>query len=424
MAVQGDRAVMKQKIEPIHWIGQTLDDDFLIEDKIGQGGFAIVFRARQLSLNRHVVVKILRQELCHEELLVARFKRESHVAARLTHPNIASIFHTGNTPQGPPFFVMELIPGLPLSKVLKQGPLAPKRAAKILRQVAEALDVAHQQGITHRDLKPDNMMVTQRPNGEHIKLLDFGIAREEGGKNLTRTGELIGTPEYMSPEQSEGHRITKASDIYSLGVMAFEMLARRTPFHGPPVKVLFQHVGTPAPTLAEVVKKPFPKPIEDCIAKALAKHPAHRHKTASEFAIQLMNAIEVAGEAAIPVPSHQTNPDPEANTLATPQSPEMPPTLQMTDVAPTGATLQLTDESHGQTIREVRENPAEIATLRQPTPTNIQPEKITPPQEKPTRAVSRPKPQEEPDEGAIVRYVGIFVFVLAFVVLLVLLWSN
>ena len=411
--------------QPVEWIGKTLDDDFLIEAKIGQGGFALVFRAKQLSLRRDVVIKLLRPELVPEEAVVERFRRESHLAAKLLHPNIATMYRTGVTPEGIPFFVMELIDGLPLSRVLKRGQVAPKRAAKILRQVAEALDTAHEQGITHRDLKPDNIMIISSSSGEdQVKLLDFGIAREEGGKNLTKTGELIGTPEYMSPEQSQGERIGKASDIYSMGIVAFELLTRRVPFSGPTVMILFQHVSKVPPKLSEIVRKQFPRPIEDCIAKAIAKHPSHRYSTASEFAIALYSAIDVAGEAAIPIPEFVQRLAPDAKTQTTP-TPEFSATLQMTEEAP--ATLQLPQEPpQGQTIREAKqpEHKADPQPKSNPQPIeNATPQKKPTPQAQPISKTK--KPPEAPYDGeAFARYTAFLIMGLALVVLLALLYSK
>jgi eukaryotic-like serine/threonine-protein kinase len=412
------------KTQPIEWIGKILDDDFLIEAKIGQGGFALVFRATQRSLRRDVVVKILRTELVSEETVVARFRREPHLAAKLLHPNIATIYHTGVTREGIPFFVMELVKGLPLSTVLKRDHISPKRAAKILRQIAAALDSAHEQGITHRDLKPDNIMITSNSSGEdHVKLLDFGIAREEGGKSLTKTGELIGTPEYMSPEQSQGERITKTSDIYSMGIVAFELLTRRVPFSGPIVMILFQHISKAPPTLSDIVKKQFPKPIEDRIAKAIAKHPSHRYSTASEFAIALYRAIEAAGEAAIPIPEfvQKLAPDDTAQT-----TPDLSAALHMTEAAP--STLQISEELlYGQTIREVKQ--PEPTVHPQPTP-NPQVLVNATPQQKPMPLVqptskTKKQPVEVPYDGeAFARYSAFLIMGLALIVLFALWYSK
>jgi serine/threonine protein kinase len=412
------------KTQPIEWIGKILDDDFLIEAKIGQGGFALVFRATQRSLRRDVVVKILRAELVSEETVVARFRREPHLAAKLLHPNIATIYHTGVTPEGIPFFVMELVKGLPLSKVLKRDHIAPKRAAKILRQIAAALDSAHEQGITHRDLKPDNIMITSNSSGEdHVKLLDFGIAREEGGKSLTKTGELIGTPEYMSPEQSQGERITKASDIYSMGIVAFELLTRRVPFSGPIVMILLQHITKAPPTLSDIVKKQFPKPIEDRIAKAIAKHPSHRYSTASEFAIALYSAIEMAGEVAIPIPEFVQKLAHEATAQTTP---DLSAALQMTEAAP--LTLQLSEELlYGQTLREVKQ--PEPTVHPQPTSNpqvlvNATPQQKSTPQVQPAFKTKK-QPVEVPYDGeAFARYSAFLIMGLALIALLALWYSK
>lgn len=399
------------------WLEQTLDNDFEIQAKIGQGGFAIVYRAVQRSLQRDVVIKFLRPELTQKPPLVERFRREAQLAAKLGHNHIASIFHIGQTEDGTPYFVMEYVNGTPLSRLLRQGGVKPKRAARILRQIAGALDFAHQHAIIHRDLKPDNVMVITRGLEDQIKLLDFGIAKEEGAKNLTKTGELIGTPEYMSPEQCQGERITKASDIYSLGVVAFELLSGRPPFQGSAMGLLLLHTTQEPPTLAEVVGKPFPNTVEGCIAKALSKHPAHRYQSASELAVALLTAIDMAGPEAIPEALVRQR-LPEPNTSERQEAAHQQDTLPFSVEEPGPPTAPSLPKAQKDTIVTPAPRPQETNERPQ---TGRNPPKPPAPLPKPQSPTA---PAEEPEESPLLRHLTVLLLGLAIGLLFLLLYLR
>src|SRR5579884_2971981 len=211
-----------------------------LEAELGRGGMARVFRARQASLNRTVALKILSPELGLDPDFAARFRHEALIAAALEHPNIVPIYDIGES-NGQPFLAMRHVRGRSLAEALAQdGPFPLDRALRILGQIASALDFAHAQGVVHRDLKPGNILL--EPN-DHANLVDFGIARAGDGTQLTRVGQIAGTPRYMAPEQIQGATADARSDLYALGILAYELLTGRVPFSADSdVAVLHQHV--------------------------------------------------------------------------------------------------------------------------------------------------------------------------------------
>lgn len=260
-------------------------DRYQLEERIATGGMGEVWRATDTLLEREVAVKVLKREYADDPLFRSRFEAEARHAAALGHPNVASVLDFGELPDEDargavlPFLVMELVPGEPLSALLRKGePMPPERAADLVAQAADAIGAAHAIGIVHRDVKPANLLVT--PQGT-VKITDFGIARAADGVALTQTGQLVGTPHYMSPEQAEGRPATQASDIYALGVVLYESLAGRRPFAGDtPVTTALAHLRDPVPPLPESV----PAHLRAVVDKALAKDPADRFQTATELA--------------------------------------------------------------------------------------------------------------------------------------------
>jgi serine/threonine protein kinase len=251
--------------------------------EIGRGGMAVVYRAYQPALDRYVAVKVLPQELAFDQQFVERFQREAKAVARLNHPHIVTVHDVGQD-KGLYFIVMEYVDGPSLTQLLdQQGTLSPEQATRIVSQVSWALDYAHRQGFVHRDIKPGNILLG--PEGT-AKLTDFGIVKAAEGTRLTETGTLLGTPEYMSPEQAAGREIGRGTDVYSLGVVAYEMLSGRVPFAGETMAVLHAHVYDP-PDLSVL-----PRGARRVVGKALAKDPRKRHASAGALAQALEAAFE------------------------------------------------------------------------------------------------------------------------------------
>jgi eukaryotic-like serine/threonine-protein kinase len=269
---------------------------------VARGGMAEVYRAHDRLLDRPVALKVLFSELSVDRTFVERFRREAQNAANLSHPNIVPVFDWGED-GGTYFIVMEFIDGRPLSSILRTaGPLHPDRAAEIGADVALALDFAHSRGVIHRDVKPGNVLITDEGQ---VKVTDFGIARAVNtDESLTQTGAVMGTATYFSPEQAEGLGVDARSDIYSLGVVLYEMVAGRPPFMGDsPVSVASKHVREQAPAPRQF-NPSIPQDLEVVILKCMAKDPEYRYATGGELRIDLLRFHEgrevSAGTMAIP----------------------------------------------------------------------------------------------------------------------------
>jgi serine/threonine protein kinase len=261
---------------------------YQILEELGRGGMAVVYKAYHPALERYVAIKLLPRELTFDREFVKRFLREARSAAKLNHPHIVTIHDVGQA-EGNHFIVMEYIDGPSLTDLLqRQGRIPPQRAARIVSQVASALDYAHRQGFVHRDVKPGNILLGA---GQTAKLTDFGIVKAAEGSRLTQTGTLLGTPAYMSPQQARGIHITYRTDIYSLGVVAYEMLAGRVPFNGETMAVLHAHAYDP-PDLSIL-----PRRLQHVVRKALEKDPRKRFKSAGAFARSLTRAASQASAA-------------------------------------------------------------------------------------------------------------------------------
>ena len=262
---------------------RTYGGRYTVLARVGSGGMAEVYRARDELLGREVALKVLHERFSKDRSFVERFKREAQAAANLNHPNIVSLFDYG-ADDGTYFIVMELIDGKSLSDVLSdEGPLMPERAAEIAADVAKALSRAHTGGLVHRDIKPSNIMLTS--TGQ-TKVTDFGIARalgSDGDQTMTQAGMVIGTAAYFSPEQAQGNPVDARSDVYALGVVLYEMLAGRPPFTGEtPLAVAYKHVRED-PTPPSSVNSDVPKSLDAITMKALAKNPDNRYSSASEM---------------------------------------------------------------------------------------------------------------------------------------------
>jgi serine/threonine protein kinase len=274
-----------------------LDQKYYLESKLGFGGMGTVYRAGRLLIGDQVAVKVLHPNQMADPQAVERFRREAQTAARLKHPNVVTVYDFGVSREGLNYQVMELAEGESLrSLVERQGRLAETVAAEIILQVCAALDEAHRQGIVHRDIKPENILVQTILGGLQVKLLDFGVAalREDEPGRLTRTGAAVGTPHYMSPEQCLGEELDGRSDIYSLGIVLFEMLTGVLPFDSPTTTaIVVKHVNDSPPSPRTLNPKISPA-VESVALRALEKRPDSRPQTAGEMAREL---IAAAGSA-------------------------------------------------------------------------------------------------------------------------------
>jgi streptogramin lyase/tRNA A-37 threonylcarbamoyl transferase component Bud32 len=275
-------------------LGRVIDGKYRIDAEIGAGGMAVVYRAMRLHIGDMVALKVLHSELLRDPLFAERFRREAQTAARLKHPNVVAIYDFGATEDGMIYVVMELVEGPNLRSIIKDGgPLSAVLAAEIIEQVCAALAEAHRQHIVHRDLKPANIVVETTPDGPRVKVLDFGIATLSAGAttvNLTQTGTLLGTPAYMSPEQCLGEELDGRSDIYSAGVVLFEMLCGVVPFNSPTATaVIVQHVRDKPPPL-RVLNVSVSPAVEAVALRALAKRREDRPQTARALAEELAAA--------------------------------------------------------------------------------------------------------------------------------------
>ena len=248
---------------------------YRLEGRIAAGGMGEVWEGTDVVLGRAVAVKLLRAGYAQDPGSLARFRSEARHAACLSHPGIAQVYDYGQAE--PPYLVMELVDGPSLAQVLGGGPLDPGRAMDVVAQAAAGLDAAHRAGLVHRDIKPGNLLLG--PGGQ-VKITDFGISRAAGSAAVTGTGELLGTPAYLAPERLAGQVATPASDLYSLGVLAWECLAGAPPFTGAPLEVALAHRTRPLPPLPAAV----PADVAALVAELTAQDPLARPRGAGEVA--------------------------------------------------------------------------------------------------------------------------------------------
>ena len=287
-----EQNVNHSTLDPL--LGVIVDDRYEVLAVIGEGGMGRVYRVRHRRLGRSFALKALRADLARESVLADRFLQEARAAAVVTHPNVVQINDFGTLASGQPYFVMELLEGRTLTRILREeGPVEPARCIGIARQIAEALAAAHAMGVIHRDLKPDNIILV-RPSGSHttVKVLDFGLAKVAGSSRLTRPGVVFGTPYYMSPEQAAGEEFDHRVDIYALGIVIFELITGRVPFEADTyMGVLSKHIHAAPPQLRDF-KVPLEglSGFEEIIAVCLAKKPQDRWPSMTELARRL-NAL-------------------------------------------------------------------------------------------------------------------------------------
>jgi serine/threonine protein kinase len=279
-------------------IGQVVDRRYHVLEVIGRGGMGVVYRAEHQILKRAVALKIVRTDMVQDETSVKRFLNEARAIASLENPHTVTIFDSGVTEDGTLYYTMELLTGKPLSAILRERhSLAYPRAVDLVRQVCQSLQEAHQKGIVHRDIKPDNIFVTQVDQRDFVKLVDFGIAKvlddPVGDGPQTRTGMLCGTPRYLSPEQVSGARPGPPTDLYALGVVLYEMLAGTPPFSGPtPAQLMHQHLREAPPPIPQGNPNAgIPPELNSVLLKSLEKDPAHRYTSAVDFSLALEGAV-------------------------------------------------------------------------------------------------------------------------------------
>jgi serine/threonine-protein kinase len=299
-------------------VGQVVADRYHVVKKLGEGGMGQVYLAEHVKMGRRSAIKVMNPSMVHDPDAVARFNREASNASRITHPNVCAIYDFGETPDGLIYLAMEFIEGEPLTDLLERGGALPlPRAADVFRQTADALQAAHDLGIVHRDLKPDNIMLTRRKGGgETVKVVDFGIAKavggDDAGQKVTKTGLVLGTPEFMSPEQLSGDTLDGRSDLYSLALVLYRMLTGKLPFEATTVQETMIKRLTDEPTSLADARPDltFPAGLQPVLDTALARTPAQRYQSVAKFAADIAAVTRQPSASAVP----HTRGDAEAKT--------------------------------------------------------------------------------------------------------------
>ncbi|MFG3656570.1 protein kinase [Streptomyces sp. NPDC047706] len=323
---------------------------YQLRDLLGQGGMASVHLAYDAVLDRQVAIKTLHTELGREQAFRERFRREAQAVAKLTHTNIVSVFDTGEDDLGgltTPYIVMEYVEGRPLGSVLDEdvrraGAMPADKALKVTADVLAALEISHEMGLVHRDIKPGNVMVTKRGV---VKVMDFGIARamQSGVTSMTQTGMVVGTPQYLSPEQALGRGVDARSDLYSVGIMLFQLVTGRLPFDADsPLAIAYAHVQEEPPA-ASSINRALPPAVDALIARALKKNPSERFPTAESMrdeCLRVAASFQAAPPSIVPgaptqsgagvgsavfPPVDQATPAPPQSGLQTPYQPHPAP---------------------------------------------------------------------------------------------------
>jgi serine/threonine protein kinase len=326
LAIETEAVTLRRR-EQNALIGRTLDSKYLIDARIGAGGMGTVYRGTRLHIGDAVAIKILHRDTISDIQAAERFRREAQATSRLKHPNAVSIYDFGISGDGLAYIVMELVEGRSLRSIIKRrGPLPPLTVAEILSQVCDALDEAHRNNMVHRDIKPDNIIVNASPSGLRVKVLDFGIAKlhnvsSSGMINLTATGSVMGTPQYMSPEQCMDEELDGRSDVYSLGIVLYEVLTGRVPFTSTTATaVAVQQVNQKPPPL-RTYNPSIPPTLEAVVMHALEKHREARPQSAGAMAREWYAAVNGVPMATLP----SVNVANQHELIATIMAPPTPP---------------------------------------------------------------------------------------------------
>jgi len=280
---------------------QTLDGRYQVTRKLGEGGMSYVYEAVEIGTDHSVAIKVMSPKLASDKTAVERLRREAGLAMRLNHPNVCRILRLGETEDGIIYLVMPYLKGELLSdREVRVGPMAPELGVAMLAEMCSGLHHAHQLNIVHRDLKPENIMLVPGEDGyDHAIVMDFGLAKERRADpaiaKLTATGIILGTPEFMSPEQIRGKPLDARSDIYALGIVAFEMFTGKLPFQGRNAQEMMIARLRSQPIAIRTLRTDVPDPVEKALTKALQTNPDDRFSTAIEFAEALTGSAPSSG---------------------------------------------------------------------------------------------------------------------------------
>jgi serine/threonine-protein kinase len=317
-----DGSTLKSQNAAGDLVGTIIADRYHVLRKLGEGGMGTVYLAEHVKMGRKSAVKVMNPGMVHDADAISRFNREAANASKISHANVAAVYDFGETSDGLIYLAMEFVEGPPLTKIIEElGALPPLRAADIARQTADALAVAHDMGIVHRDLKPDNIMIAKNRDGSDcVKVVDFGIAKvaNNEAQKVTRTGLVVGTPEYMSPEQLAGDKLDGRSDIYSLALVAFATMTGKLPFPGETVQESMIARLTDEPKRLAEMKADvnWPASVQTVMDKALQRDAELRYSSASEFGRDLYAAV-----AAMPESGANEAFTAVMNRLSTPEKP-------------------------------------------------------------------------------------------------------
>lgn len=295
------------KVAKDSFIGTVLEGRYEVLELVGKGAMGSLYRGKHNALDRPVAIKFLHSHLAEDDVHMQRFAREAKLAATLNHPNLVHVYDVGNAPDGSPYLVMDFLDGKSLAQLVKEmGAFPAKRALPVFIQIAQGLQHAHSRGLLHRDLKLSNIMLVNEGTGETAKIIDFGIAKSmdpEQAGDLTATGEIFGSPLYMSPEQLQGHQLDQRSDIYSFGCVMYQVLTGVPPYEAPNmVALIYKHVNEKAAPMSEVSPGlKLPPRLEDLVFRCLEKDPAKRFADAAEIEkslLQIKNEMDASAKAA------------------------------------------------------------------------------------------------------------------------------